>query len=50
MGKVDQFTAEWIRTSLERQPKCAAQAAVLGKRIRSYGGAAAAVKAIEQWG
>jgi UDP:flavonoid glycosyltransferase YjiC (YdhE family) len=50
MGEIDQFTVEWLRASLERQPKCAAQAAVLGKRVRSYGGAAAAVEAIERWG
>jgi UDP:flavonoid glycosyltransferase YjiC (YdhE family) len=50
MGEVDQFTAEWIRTALVLQPECAAQATVLSKHIRSYGGAAAAVEAIEKWG
>lgn len=49
MGEVDQFTMQWLRAALERQPKCAAQATVLGERIRSYGGAAAAVEAIEKW-
>jgi UDP:flavonoid glycosyltransferase YjiC (YdhE family) len=49
MGEVNEFTVEWLRASLDRQSKCAAQAAVLGKRIRSYGGAAAAVEAIEKW-
>jgi UDP:flavonoid glycosyltransferase YjiC (YdhE family) len=49
MGEVDQFTVEWLRASLKRRSKCAAQAAVLGKRIRSYGSAAAAVEAIEKW-
>ena len=50
MSEVDQFTVEWLCASLERRSKCAAQAAVLGKRIHSYGGAAAAVEAIEKWG
>jgi UDP:flavonoid glycosyltransferase YjiC (YdhE family) len=49
MGEVNQFTAEWLRASLERQAECATGAAVLGERIRSYGGAAAAVEAIERW-
>ena len=50
MSEVDQFTVEWLCASLERRSKCAAQAAVLGKRIHSYGGAAAAVEVIEKWG
>jgi UDP:flavonoid glycosyltransferase YjiC (YdhE family) len=50
MGEVDQFTVEWLRASLERQSESAAGAVMLGKRIRSYGGAAAAVEAIEKWG
>jgi hypothetical protein len=50
MGEVDQFTLEWLRASLEHQPEYATRAALLGEKIRSYGGAAAAVEAIEQWG
>jgi UDP:flavonoid glycosyltransferase YjiC (YdhE family) len=49
MGEVNQFTVEWLRAALERQSECAGRAADLGKRIRSYGGAAAAVEAIEKW-
>jgi UDP:flavonoid glycosyltransferase YjiC (YdhE family) len=50
MGEVNEFTVEWLRTSLERQSEYATGAKALGKCIRSYGGAAAAVEAIEQWG
>jgi UDP:flavonoid glycosyltransferase YjiC (YdhE family) len=49
-GEVNEFTIEWLRASLERQPEYATGAAAIGKRIRAYGGAAAAVEAIEQWG
>ncbi|MHB0875477.1 MAG: glycosyltransferase [Anaerolineae bacterium] len=49
MGESDQFTEEWLRAALARQAECAAEAARLGARIRSYGGAAAAVAAIEAW-
>jgi UDP:flavonoid glycosyltransferase YjiC (YdhE family) len=49
MGEVDQFTVAWLRAAMERQFDCAAHAATLGERIRSYGGAAAAVEAIERW-
>jgi UDP:flavonoid glycosyltransferase YjiC (YdhE family) len=49
MGEIDQFTVEWLRVALGRQPQCADRARALGKRIRSYGGAAAAVAAIEKW-
>jgi UDP:flavonoid glycosyltransferase YjiC (YdhE family) len=50
MGEVNEFTVEWLCASLERQSEYATRAAAIGKRIRSYGGAAAAVEAIEQWG
>ena len=50
MGEVSEFTVEWLRVSLERQPEYATGAIALGKRIRSYGGATAAVEAIEKWG
>lgn len=49
MGEVDRFTVEWLRESLEHQAAYAARAAALGERIRSCGGAAAAVEAIERW-
>jgi len=50
MGEANEFTVEWLRASLERQSEYATGAAALGKRIRSHGGAAAAVEAIEKWG
>lgn len=50
MGEVNEFTVEWLRASLERQSEYATGATAVGKRIRSYGGAAAAVEAIERWG
>lgn len=49
MGEVNEFTAEWIANALENQAACAAKAAQLGKRICSYGGARAAVLAMEGW-
>jgi UDP:flavonoid glycosyltransferase YjiC (YdhE family) len=50
MGEVDQFTVEWFRASLEHQSECAAKAVMLSERIRTYGGATAAVAAIGKWG
>jgi hypothetical protein len=50
MGEVNEFTVEWLRASLKRQAEYATGAKAIGKRIRSYGGAAAAVEAIEKWG
>jgi hypothetical protein len=49
MGEVNEFTVEWLRASLERQSEYATGAAAIGKRIRAYGGAAAAVEAIAKW-
>jgi UDP:flavonoid glycosyltransferase YjiC (YdhE family) len=49
IGEVNQFTVEWLQATLERHSECLPQAATLGERIRSYGGAAAAVEAIEKW-
>lgn len=49
MGEVNEFTLEWTARALENQVACAAKAAQLGKRIRSYGGARAAVAAMERW-
>jgi UDP:flavonoid glycosyltransferase YjiC (YdhE family) len=50
MGEINEFTVEWLRASLERQSAYATGAIALGKHIRSYGGATAAVEAIEKWG
>ena len=49
MGEVNQFTVEWLGAAFQRQTECAFQAAVLGKRLRSYGGPPAAVEAIMDW-
>lgn len=49
MGEVNEFTPEFIRAALEIGPACAGKAAHLGDKIRSYGGAKAAVKAMELW-
>ncbi len=49
MGEVDEFNADWLRRAFARQAECASKAVVLGERIRSYGGAAAAVEAIAGW-
>jgi len=50
MGELDQFTVEWLQDALEKQETCASRAAVLGERLRSYGGAPAAIAAIADWG
>ncbi|HEY63477.1 MAG TPA: hypothetical protein G4O02_02795 [Caldilineae bacterium] len=50
MGEVNEFTVEWLRASFTRQTECASRAAALRERIRSYGGAPAAVEAIAEWG
>ena len=50
MGEANEFTVEWLQASLGHQPEYATRATALGKRIRSYGGATAAVAAIEKWG
>lgn len=49
MGEVNEFTVEWINRALENQPAYALKALQLGERIRSYGGAKAAVKAMQDW-
>jgi UDP:flavonoid glycosyltransferase YjiC (YdhE family) len=49
MGEVNQFTAEWLRAVFNQQQKYALQATALGDRLRSYGGASAAVDAITTW-
>ncbi|MBN1963754.1 MAG: hypothetical protein JW910_03850, partial [Anaerolineae bacterium] len=49
MGEVNEFTPEWFAARLARQAECAARARGLGDRIRSYGGPAAAVRALEAW-
>ena len=49
MGEVNQFTVEWLRAAFERQTECAFQAAVVGKRLRSYGGPSEAVEAMMNW-
>lgn len=49
LGEADDFTADWFSAALAQQIERAAGAAALGASIRSYGGPAAAVAAIEAW-
>ena len=49
MGEVNEFTAQWLCAAFERQAECAFHAEALGQRIRSYGGPAAAVEALQGW-
>jgi len=48
MGERNEFTPEWLRAAPQRHGELAPQATVLGEKIRSYGGAAEAVEAIER--
>jgi hypothetical protein len=49
MGEANQFTVGWLRAAFEGRTECASRAAALGKRLRCYGGPAAAVEAIMNW-
>lgn len=49
VGEVSQFTAGWLKKTMEKLGECVSPAAQLGERIRSYGGAAAAIEAISRW-
>jgi UDP:flavonoid glycosyltransferase YjiC (YdhE family) len=49
VGEVNQFTAGWLKKTMEKPADYAPHASRLGERIRSYGGAAAAVEAISRW-
>lgn len=49
MGETNEFTPEWIHAALETQIACAERARKLGGKICSYGGAIAAVGAMEKW-
>ena len=49
MGETNNFVVGWLRAALEKQAQCASNAALLGERIRSYGGALAALEAIASW-
>jgi hypothetical protein len=49
VGAANQFTPAWLKKTMERRAEYAPHAAHLGERIRSYGGAAAAVEAISLW-
>ncbi len=48
MGELNEFTTEWLCAAFKKQAACASRAKTLGERIRSYGGARAAVDAIEK--
>ncbi len=49
IGEIDDFNAGWIRRALDCRTACAQQAAQLGEQIRDYGGARAAIAAMESW-
>jgi len=49
MGELTDFTPAWFVEAMEQRDEQAGCARALGQRIRSYGGADAAIKAIEQW-
>lgn len=49
MGELNQFTLKWIAATLGKQAHYAENAAQLGRKIRSYGGATAAIEAMELW-
>jgi len=49
LGEANDFTAEWLAAALAQHEERAASAAELGASIRSCGGPAAAVAAIEAW-
>ncbi len=46
MGELPDFNAAWLNNALFQRAQCAARATILAERIRSYGGAEAAVQAI----
>jgi len=49
MGEHNQARPGWLREVIERQAEFAPVAAELGCRIRDYGGAPAAIRAVEEW-
>ena len=49
MGESSDFNASWLRTKMDKHSEYSRHAALLGARIRSYGGAPAAVEAISHW-
>lgn len=49
MGELPDFNAEWLRKKMAEQRDRASEAAVLGEKIGSYGGAEAAIRAMEKW-
>lgn len=50
MGELPDFNVEWLSQALAARDEVAAGAARLGAQIRGYGGAPAAVDALEAWG
>lgn len=50
MGEVNQFTPSWIQDLFPQRDRMAIKALELGEKIKSYGGAKAAIEAMEIWG
>ncbi|MCE1252438.1 MAG: hypothetical protein LWX83_02690 [Anaerolineae bacterium] len=49
MGELPDFNSAWLQTAFLKQKESAAQAAALGQKINSLGGARQAVEAINNW-
>jgi hypothetical protein len=49
MGESNEFNVDWLESALEKREACAASAGRLGERVRSFGGATAVIRAMEQW-
>ena len=49
MGELNEFNPQWLQDVFSQQETYAHESAKLGERIQLFGGAAAAVKAIENW-
>lgn len=49
MGELPDFNTDWLREKMAEQKSRALEAAVLGEKIGSYGGAGAAIRAMEEW-
>ncbi|MPN60841.1 hypothetical protein SDC9_208574 [bioreactor metagenome] len=49
MGELPDFNAEWLKEKMSAQNDCAAHAKALGTQISTFGGADAAIQAMEKW-
>jgi uncharacterized protein (TIGR00661 family) len=49
IGEMNQFTPEWLQSTLAKRSELAERAVSLGEKIRSFGGAQTAVLCLEKW-